>query len=175
VALKNHALVLDILPALLRQFPRLRLVLVGDGELQATLGAQAAALGVTAQVVFAGAQADVARLLPALDVFVLPSLTEGLSIALLEAAAAGLPIVATAVGGNPEIVRHGDTGLLVPPADGPALLAAVGRLLADAPGRELLGARAREWVERHACIDALCDAYDAFYRRFGPGMLRPAA
>lgn len=167
VELKNHRIVLEVLPDLLRQWPDLRLVLIGGGELEPTLRTEAAALGVCGQVVFAGARADVAQLLPALDVFVLSSLTEGLSIALLEAAAAALPIVATAVGGNPEIVRHGETGLLVPPADGTALLEAVRQLLSNPLARHALGRRAREWVERHASIDALCDAYDAFYRRCG--------
>jgi glycosyltransferase involved in cell wall biosynthesis len=140
---------------------------MGGGELEQALRTQAAAQGVCGQVLFAGARADVAQLLPALDIFVLPSLTEGLSIALLEAAAAALPIVATAVGGNPEIVRHGETGLLVPPANGAALQEAVCQLLSDPLGRQALGRRAREWVERNASIEALCDAYDAFYRRFG--------
>lgn len=167
VALKNHRIVLEVLPAMLRQWPDLRFALIGSGALEPALRAQAESLGVSGQVVFAGARADVAQLLPALDVFLLPSLTEGLSIALLEAAAAALPIVATAVGGNPEIVRHGETGLLVPPADGVALREAVSELLADPQARQALGRRAREWVERNASIDALCGAYDAFYRRCG--------
>jgi glycosyltransferase involved in cell wall biosynthesis len=159
--------VIEVLPELLRQWPDLRLVLIGGGALEQALRDQAAALGVCGRVVFAGARAQVAPLLPALDVFLLPSLTEGLSIALLEAAAAALPIVATAVGGTPEIVRHGETGLLVPPADGVALRLAVQQLLSDPQESQAMGRRAREWVERNASIDALCEAYEAFYRRCG--------
>lgn len=174
VALKNHRLVLHVLPALLARWPALRLVLIGDGECEAALRAQAASLGVAQQVVFAGARGNVAQLLPALDVFVLPSLTEGLSIALLEAAACALPIVASAVGGNPEIVRSGDTGLLVPSDDAAALRDAVDHLLSHPQARRAMGQRARAWVQVHGSIDALCDAYDAFYRR-GTGVRLPPA
>jgi glycosyltransferase involved in cell wall biosynthesis len=165
VALKNHRLVLSVLPALLARWPALRLVLVGGGECEAALRAQAAALGVAPQVLFAGVRADVAQLLPAFDVFVLPSLTEGLSIALLEAAACALPIVASAVGGNPEIVHSGDTGLLVPPDDATALHEALDHLLSRPQARRAMGLRARAWVQDHGSIDVLCEAYDAFYRR----------
>src|SRR5690606_40112961 len=103
-------------------------------------------LGMEARVRFAGARSDVGRLLPALDAFVLPSRTEGLSIALLEACAAALPVVASDVGGNPEIIRHGATGLLFPSDDGPALQAALRCLLADPPLRLSLGRAARAWV-----------------------------
>jgi glycosyltransferase involved in cell wall biosynthesis len=114
--------------------------------------------------VFAGERKEVANLLPAFDIFVLPSLTEGLSIALLEAAATGLAIVASSVGGNPEIIRDGETGLLVPPADARALEAALLRLLGDAPLRAGLGQAARNWVAENASLTAMRGAYEGFYR-----------
>ena len=165
VALKNQRLLIDSMPALLRSHPALALVVIGDGPLEATLRAQAASLGVAAQVHFLGQRADVADLLPAFDIFALPSLTEGLSIALLEACATGLAVVATSVGGNPEIIRDGRTGLLVPADDGEALRAALQSLLDDAALRARLGASASEWVAANASIDALCSTYDGFYRR----------
>jgi glycosyltransferase involved in cell wall biosynthesis len=163
VELKNHALLLRILPALSQQFTPLKLVLVGAGPLEAQLKAESARLGVQAQVIFAGQRTDVNTLLHAFDVFAMPSLTEGLSIALLEAAAAQLPIVATAVGGNVEIVTHQSTGLLVPPADDAVTAAALRALLGDAALRARLGAAARQWVVQHASVDAMCGAYDTLY------------
>lgn len=165
VSLKNQRLLIEVLPALLARHPALRLVIVGDGPLESALRAQASSLKVEGQVNFLGQRADVADLLPGFDIFALPSLTEGLSIALLEACATGVAVVATAVGGNPEIVKDGQTGLLVPPEDGPALREALAALLADPALRGRLGSRASEWVVAHASIDALCSTYDRFYRR----------
>ncbi len=164
VALKNHRLLLDVLPALLQVEPALRMVVVGDGELDRALREQAQALGLNERILFAGQRANVADLLPAFDIFAMPSLTEGLSIALLEACATGLAVVATAVGGNPEIIHHEQTGLLVPAADGPALRYALRRLLSDAALRARLGANAASWVRDNASIEALSSSYDGFYR-----------
>jgi glycosyltransferase involved in cell wall biosynthesis len=165
VPLKNHRLMIDVLPALLRAHPQTKLVLVGYGELEATLREQAAAAGVAEHVVFTGQRADVSDLLPAFDVFALPSRTEGLSIALLEACATGLAVVATAVGGNTEIIRDGETGLLIPPDVAGPLQQALLALLDDAELRTRLGRSASDWVAAHASIEALCATYDAFYRR----------
>lgn len=165
VSLKNQRLLIEVLPALLEAHPDLRLVILGDGPLESALRAQATELKVQRQVDLLGQRSDVADLLPAFDIFALPSLTEGLSIALLEACATGLAVVATAVGGNPEIVRDGETGLLVPAEDGAALHKALAALLGDADLRARLGRQASEWVGAHASIDALCSTYERFYRR----------
>ena len=165
VSLKNQRLLIEILPALLAKHPTLRLVIAGDGPLDSALRAQAVSANVDRQVVFLGQRSDVADLLPGFDIFALPSLTEGLSIALLEACATGAAVVATSVGGNPEIVKHGQTGLLVPPDDGPALREALAALLADPALRERMGRSASEWVGANASIEALCSTYDRFYRR----------
>ena len=163
VGLKNHRLLLEQVPALVARHPQLQVVLAGDGPLRADLAAQAQGLKIADRVHLLGARNDVADILPAFDVFALPSQTEGLSIALLEACATGLAIVATKVGGNPEIVHHGDTGLLVEVDDGPGLGAALETLLDDAALRARLGANACDWVAQHASVDALRLAYDAFY------------
>ncbi|HEY4529603.1 MAG TPA: glycosyltransferase [Luteimonas sp.] len=163
VELKNHRLLLDQVAPLAADFPRLRLVLIGDGPLREELQARTRALGIDSRVHFTGARDDVARLLPALDAFVLPSRTEGLSIALLEACAAGLPVVASAVGGNPEIIEDGHTGLLVPSDDAAALQAGLRRLLADDALRHRLGCAARAWVNAHASLAAVRTDYDALY------------
>lgn len=165
VQLKNQRLMIECMPALLRLQPKLRLVIVGDGPLESVLRAQAFTFGVAAHVDFLGQRTDVADLLPAFDIFALPSLTEGLSIALLEACATGLAVVATNVGGNTEIIRDGQTGLLVPVDDHDALLSALHSLLTDPALRARLGSSASDWVGDHASIDALCSAYNRFYLR----------
>jgi glycosyltransferase involved in cell wall biosynthesis len=163
VELKNHAMLIDALPGLLAAHPALQAVIVGDGPLQAALQARIDALGLGVRVRLTGARDDVHALLPALDVFVLPSRTEGLSIALLEACAAGLAVVATDVGGNGEIIADGRTGRLVPSDDVPALQAALDALLQDPAGRSRLGAAAREWVRSHGSVDAMRQNYDTVY------------
>ncbi len=163
VGLKNHRLLLSRLPSLLQRHPSLTAVLIGDGPLRGELQAFAQELGIADRVRFAGARPDVADLLPAFDVFALPSLTEGLSIALLEACATGLAIVASDVGGNPEIVADGRTGLLFDPADGARLEAHLDALLGDAGLRERLGRAAREAVVRDASIQAMRERYARVY------------
>lgn len=165
VPLKNHRLTIEVLPALLRSYPTLKLVILGDGELDTVLRQQATSAGVADQVLFLGQRSDVADLLPAFDIFALPSRTEGLSIALLEACASGLAIVATAVGGNPEIIKHRETGLLVPVDDAGALHEAMKSLLDSADLRARLGSSASEWVAANASIESLCRTYGRFYAR----------
>ncbi|MDH5833917.1 glycosyltransferase [Luteimonas kalidii] len=163
VALKHHRLLIASVPALAVAQPDLRVVLVGDGPEETALRAQAASLGVADRILFTGARDDVSTLLPAFDVFALPSRTEGLSIALLEACAAGVAVVASAVGGNPEIVRDGDTGRLFPDDDGDAFRAVLLALLADAGERRRLGDAARAWVAAHASVEAMATRYERLY------------
>lgn len=122
-------------------------VVVGDGPLREALAADADRLGIASQVRLVGDRADVRDVLAALDVFVLPSRTEGMSNALLEAMAMALPVVATAVGGTPEVVADGRSGLLVPPDDATTMARAVERVLADPAFAAALGAAARRVVE----------------------------
>ncbi|MGH7393721.1 MAG: glycosyltransferase, partial [Candidatus Rokuibacteriota bacterium] len=128
---KGHEWLLQAWPAVLREMPDARLLVVGDGSLRDALEAQARRAGVAPSVVFTGFRADVPRLLDALDVLVLPSLYEGMPLTAIEAAAMARPVVATAVDGTPEVVHDGETGFLVPPADAPALARAVGAVLRD--------------------------------------------
>ena len=165
VPLKNHRQIISVMPVLVAKHPDLQLVIIGAGELAAELKAQVQALGMSEHVVLAGQRSDVGDMLPAFDVFALPSLTEGLSISLLEAGATGLAVVATAVGGNPEVVADGQTGLLVPVNDGTALTAALMRLVDSPEERSRLGKAAFEWVRANGSIEALCESYDAFYRQ----------
>jgi len=140
------------------------LVLVGDGELRAELQQCAINEGVAADVRFLGDRNDVRELLQGFDLFVLSSLSEGYSMALLEACAVALPIVATTVGGNGEIVHDGSSGCLVPPGD-PAALASAMLDLLQSPERALaLGRAARAWVEQHGSLEAMALRYSSLYR-----------
>lgn len=139
------------------------LVLVGDGPLRSELERCAREAGVATRVRFLGDRDDVHRLLPGLDLFALPSRSEGYSIALLEAAASALPIVATDVGGNAEIVRHGVTGELAPPGDTEALASALSRVLADEAAAERMRIAARDWALREASLQSMARRYMDFY------------
>jgi glycosyltransferase involved in cell wall biosynthesis len=165
-AVKGYAHLVAAVPAMAERAPGLTVVLIGDGPERAALEDRARDAGAAGRVRFAGWRPEAWRLLPACDVFVQPSLDEGLGIAALEAMAAGVPVVASGVGGLAEIVQDGRTGLAVSPGDPGALAGAVGRLAGDAALRETLAAAGREaaaafdagaWARRVAAVyDGLC-------------------
>ncbi len=163
VPVKNHEMLIRAIPELARSFGELRLVLVGGGALESDLRRLAAQLGIEDRVIFAGERGDVASLLPAFDVFALPSHSEGRSISLLEASCAGLPIVATRVGGNPGIVEHGSTGLLVEPGDLPGFRDALAHLLRSRDEATRLGTAARAWATANASVEQQRIATRDFY------------
>ncbi len=147
--------------------PEAHLVLVGEGPLEAALRAQVARHALQQRVLFLGGRSDVHQLLPLLDVFVLSSSTEGMSNAVLEAMACGLPTIATAVGGNPETLDP-STGLLVPPL-APERLAEAMRALLDDPQRACaLGRRARQRAVEQFSIDAMVRRFAELYRHEVP-------
>lgn len=162
---KGHRYMLEALPALLAVDPTIHLALIGDGELRADLAAQATALGVRDHVHFLGNRDDVPTLLAAADLFVLPSLWEGLSMALLEAMATGLPIVASAVSGTVQAITPEVEGLLVPPGDVPALQAALAALLAEPERAQQLGAAAQRRAIREFSAQRQALRYLELYRR----------
>jgi sugar transferase (PEP-CTERM/EpsH1 system associated) len=140
---KDYPMLLDAFARVRRELPGARLVLVGNGPSRADLEAQAQRLELGRAVHFCGWRSDASALLPLMDVFALSSRSEGISLAVLEAMAAGLPVVATRVGGNPEIVEDGVSGLLVPPSDPQAMAAALVALARDPRRRQTLGASGR--------------------------------
>lgn len=142
-----------------------RLIIVGEGDLRRPLEVSVRSRALHDVVSLPGDRSDIAELLPALDIFVCSSRTEGYSIALLEAAAAGLPVVATDVGGNGEIVRNGSTGLTVPYGDAEALSAAMVRLFKNPSYRQALGRAAQEWAMKEASVESMVERYVALYRR----------
>jgi sugar transferase (PEP-CTERM/EpsH1 system associated) len=144
---------------------RLRIVLVGAGPMESELRARAQSLGLSGRTWFAGAVTDVPALLSSFDVFVLSSLMEGISNTLLEAMACGLPVVATAVGGNVELVRDGDTGLLVSPGDVEALAQTLARVATEPELASMLGARARASAIGEFSLEAMVRRYGDLYAR----------
>jgi glycosyltransferase involved in cell wall biosynthesis len=162
---KNIHHLLAAVHGLAARFPTLHCVFIGrdDGE-GPRLQRIAAEAGIAARVHWLGFRPDARELLPALDVFVLPSLFEGLPVALIEAMDAGLPSIATRVGGNVEILTHGETGLLVEPGDVAGLAAALGALLADPNRRQWMGAAARQRARALFTVDRMARSYAALYR-----------
>ena len=146
------------------QHPHAVLLLIGDGELRTDLEAFAEQEGVRGAVHFLGDRNDVRDLLQGLDLFVLSSASEGYSMALLEACAVALPIVATDVGGNGEIIRSGQTGQLVPAGDPDALAEAMLLLLREPHRASAYGRAARDWVEQHGSLEAMADRYERLYQ-----------
>jgi glycosyltransferase involved in cell wall biosynthesis len=152
---KGHEALLDALPVLLERAPRTRLVFAGGGEREAALRSRARALGEEGSdaVLFLGPRTDMPELLAACDLVVLPSVAEALPTALIEAAAVGRPVVATRVGGIPEVVVDGVTGLLVPPEDPAALVEAIAALLCDGARARAFGVAARRLARQRFAID----------------------
>jgi glycosyltransferase involved in cell wall biosynthesis len=142
--------------------PRLRLAIAGDGPLRSRLERMTSDLGVADRVRFVGNQDDVPAFLRSVDLFALSSKFEPYGVALLEAKAAGLPIVATAVNEIPEIITDGESGVLTPPEDITSMAAVFAALARDRDLRIRLGARARREAERHS-LSAVVDAYQALY------------
>ncbi len=154
---KGHRFLLHAMPALLKAFPDLRLLLFGQGPLEDELKRQVDEMGLQGQITFAGFRTDLAKILPCLDLVVHPALMEGLGISLLQAAAAGVPIVAVNAGGMPEAVRDGRNGLLVPAGDTPALIHAISRLLSDPSLRVRMGQAGKVLVASEFSVDRMVE------------------
>jgi glycosyltransferase involved in cell wall biosynthesis len=154
---------------------RLRLIMVGDGPLRQASQAILDAAGMADLAWLPGERQDVPDVMRGLDCFVLPSIAEGVSNTILEAMASGLPVIATAVGGNPELVVKGESGLLVPPSD-PAQLAAALIKLADDPERACaMGKHGRRLVESNYSMGAMVRHYQQLYDRLFYGKMRQEA
>ena len=160
---KGHRTLVEAIAAVHARRPDARFALVGDGPERAFLEQRIAALGLAGTVTLLGTRYDVPAILARADAACLPSLAEGLPNAIMEAMAAGLPVVATAVGGSPELVIPGETGQLAPPA-APALLAdALLDVLADPVRARQMGTRGRRLIARTCSLQALAAGHGALY------------
>ncbi|WP_198320723.1 TIGR03088 family PEP-CTERM/XrtA system glycosyltransferase [Azohydromonas aeria] len=166
-AVKDHANLVRALAHALQVQPalkaRLRLVIVGDGALRASTEALLRELGLAELAWLPGERSDVPAVMRGLHCFALPSLAEGISYTLLEAMASGLPVIATAVGGNVELVDDGRTGVLVPSADPQALGQALARVAADPAAAVRMGAAGRARIEERFSQQAMVQAYQRLY------------
>jgi glycosyltransferase involved in cell wall biosynthesis len=169
---KGHEFLLRAIATLAGRGMVCPVLLAGDGSERTSLEALAATLGITESVHFLGAVSDAVDVMAAADVVVLPSLAEGLPLALLEAMQAGRAVVATAVGGVPEVIQSEVNGILVPPADASALADAVSRLVASPQLRARMGAEARRTVARDYTEAAYLASLDAIYSEAVDGRTR---
>jgi glycosyltransferase involved in cell wall biosynthesis len=160
---KGHPTLLDAWARVLASVPNAHLLIVGEGSQREKLEAQAAALGLLGSATFTGRRDDVPAVTAALDVAVLPSYREAQGLSILEAMALSRPVVASAVGGIPEMIEDGRTGLLVPPRDPDALAAAIVRLLRDHPYADTLGRAGRELVHERFCVELMVRAVESIY------------
>lgn len=162
---KGHHVLLEAVPAVLDSVPQARFLLFGRGPLEDELRAEIAQRGLDEVVRLVGFRQDLPRLLPCLDLLVHPAFKEGLGVALLEAGAAGIPVVGARAGGIPEVVVDGRTGRLVPPGDSQALASALIELLSNPERCREMGREARRFVEEERSVDAMVEGNLALYRQ----------
>lgn len=169
--IKNHEILIRAY-AKLHAAPgkKTRLVIVGDGPERAGLEEMSRQFGISADVLFLGERRDTPELLNAFDIYILPSLSEGMNLTLLEAMGAGLPVVASRVGGNVEIVEDGNTGYLFPSGNVDALSELFGRLVSEPERRARMGQSGRERVLRQFDQRAMMQHYLSLYRGAGAGI-----
>jgi L-malate glycosyltransferase len=163
---KGHIYLLKAVKRLIKSIPDLKVLIIGDSiepETRAGVEAEVSELGLKDHAVFLGRTQEVPRLLTAIDISILPSLSEGVSNTILESMAAGVPVIATNVGGSPEVVLDGKTGLIVPPADSDALADAILRLLDNPEFATRLAAQARSMVIHHFSKENMIDNYENLY------------
>ena len=163
VRVKNHAMLLTAFARARTDGVRCRLLIAGDGPLKPQLESLVRSLGIDADVTLLGERRDVPDLLAACDVFVLSSDSEGMSNTIIEAMAAGRPVVATDVGGNPELVADGETGVLVESGSAAAMAAAIAALATDCATRERMGAAGRDRACREFAVSRMLADYERLY------------
>jgi len=168
---KGHATLIAAARHVCHHAPQALFLLIGDGTERPKLERQVKEAGLQKHFLFLGSREDVPQLLASCDLFVLPSASEGLPNALLEAMAAGLPAIATSVGGVPEVIEHEVTGLLVPPSEPVALSKAILSLLNDEELRHRLARAGRERVVRHFNFDRLMDVLKTLYAELSDSAL----
>jgi glycosyltransferase involved in cell wall biosynthesis len=164
---KGHHLFLEAAREVLQLISQAVFVIVGGGPLEEELQTHAAALGIAGSVRFTGIRQDVPRFYEAFDLLVSSSLREGTPMVLLEAMAMAKPVIATCVGGVPDLVRHDETGLLVPPGDIPSMARAIVDLLQDRVRRERLARAGQRLIREEHSAERMAKAYSEVYEEAG--------
>ncbi len=167
VPVKDQRMLVGAVAELTNRHRQVIALIAGEGPLLGDLQAQAAALGLGERVRFLGHRPDLERIFAAMDIFVLSSISEGLSNTILEAMASGLPVVATRVGGADELVVDGVTGLLVPPRSAEALADAIDQIASDPSGRKSMARSARRRAYDEFAIERMMQNYAALYESMG--------
>lgn len=163
--LKDYPNMLIAFSHVIRTHPETLLIIVGDGSLRPAMEELVGNLGMKDRVRFLGIRRDIQELMNAADAYVMSSSVEGMANVLLEASATGLPIVATDVGGNPQVVRDGETGFLVPPKDPEALTGAMVRLMdISEEERRWMGEAGRQYAEDNYSLDRVVEMWEALYQ-----------
>ena len=160
---KNYPLLVEAIARLRERFPKIKYLLAGAGDCAGRIRDRIESHGAADSIALAGSRSDISDILAAADVFVLSSIREGLPVSLLEAMASGTAIASTSVGGIPEVIQDGKTGLLVPPEDAAALAGAIGTLLGDDELRRTLGMEARKVVEEGFSIKQIAERIGELY------------
>jgi len=163
-SVKGPGYFIDACRYIAEKLPKTRFLIVGDGTLKENLISRSKKLNIEDKVIFAGWREDITEILPILDVLVLPSLNEAVGRILLEAGISGKPVVATEVGGIPDIVKNNMTGILVPPADSEKIAEAVISLLRDEEKRFEMGRAARDWVNTNFSANRMVSEIHNLYK-----------
>jgi glycosyltransferase involved in cell wall biosynthesis len=172
---KGHIYLLEAARQMLQGVKDLKFLIIGDGPLRKALEEKSEALGIKEDVVFMGQREDVPELLTAMDIFVLPSIKEGLPVVLLEAMAARRPVVATRVGAIPRVIGSKDTGILVEPKDISGLRDVLEGLIEDPKRRNLLARRGFDRVSTEFSSDEMCKHYLELYKEITNSVTLPSA
>jgi len=163
--LKNQRILIEILPELKKNFPQIKLVFIGGGEEEQNLKHLTIKKGIENDVIFLGQRSDVNQILKAFDIFVFPSLTEGMPLVVIEAMATGLPTIASYVGGIPELVVNSETGFLVSPTSKEEIKEAIIKLLDNPKLRKEMGQIARKRFEAHFSLPQMVQKYMEVYEK----------
>jgi sugar transferase (PEP-CTERM/EpsH1 system associated) len=161
--IKNHKCLIRAMQKVSKRFPDAILLIIGDGSLRGELMELVSSEDLQDNIHFLGTRNDIPRLLSMLDIFVLCSLSEGLPLTILEAMAAGKPIVATGVGGIPEVIQDGADGIIIPSDDSDSLAEAIEELLSDDGKRPDMGLKARKKFEERFTVQAMVEEYEKIY------------
>lgn len=160
---KGNRYFIASLPEIIKIFPALKVFIIGDGSERGKLENNVKKIGLLGNAVFMGQRKNIRDIVSIFDIFVLPSLNEGMGKCLLEAQALGVPIVATKVGGIPEVVKDGITGILVPPRNPKAMAEAIINLLKDKCLRENMSKEAKKWIDNRFSAEAMVNRISNLY------------